>query len=97
MLLKLSTVLRDCDWDVAVSLYERAVGNHDGDDEGGYDALIDTPSYTLRARQAAMLLQGGHGLLADPSRAGEGATVANERMIKEYFRQVHRQEHWLLH
>lgn len=63
-------------WDVAMSLYERAVVRcSEGDDEGGYDALMDTPPYTLRARQAAMILAGGHGLNKDPNRAGNYTVI----------------------
>lgn len=60
---------RERDWFLAMSLYDKAL-NSVGDDEGGYDAVMDTPPYIMKARQAAMVLQGGHGLDKDPNKAG---------------------------
>ncbi|XP_018013401.1 eukaryotic elongation factor 2 kinase isoform X2 [Hyalella azteca] len=75
---------RSRNWVVADVLYERALTGSGEDDEGGYDAVMETPNYLLKARQAAMYLQGGHGLIKDPNRAGElyseAAQLATEAM-----------------
>ncbi|KAF2358394.1 MHCK/EF2 kinase [Trinorchestia longiramus] len=75
---------RSRNWAVANVLYEKALSDSGVDDEGGYDAVMDTPNYTLKARQAAMYLDGGHGLDKDPNRAGElyseAAELATEAM-----------------
>ena len=68
---------KDRDWALAMTLYDKAVSSI-GDDEGGYDAVMDTPLHLMRARQAAMVLAGGHGLEKDPNRAGELYTEAAE-------------------
>uniref|UniRef100_A0A2P2I7I4 Eukaryotic elongation factor 2 kinase-like n=2 Tax=Hirondellea gigas TaxID=1518452 RepID=A0A2P2I7I4_9CRUS len=90
------------DWKVAYALYERAVTGSEQDDEGGYDAVMATPPYQLRARQAAMIQNGGHGLNSDPNKAGElfseAAEMATEAMkgklASKYYMQA--EEAWML-
>lgn len=54
-----------------MTLYGKLLTNAETDDEGGYDAVADSPPHIMKARQAAMLLQGGYGLEKDPNRAGK--------------------------
>ena len=60
-----------------MTLYEKVLSSSEADDEGGYDSVMDSPPYLLRARQAAMLLEGGHGLQKDPNRAGNNPLISS--------------------
>ena len=51
--------------------YEKAINKSQEDDDGGeYDGTMYTPIYTLKAKMAAMYLEGDTDLDKDPSWAG---------------------------
>jgi elongation factor 2 kinase len=55
---------------LAVDYYQKACET-EADKAGEYDATMDTPMYQLKAKMAALYLEGGHGLTKDPSYAGD--------------------------
>ena len=54
----------------AYDWYERALHYQVEDEDGGYDATMDDPSYMLKSKMAELLLQGGEGLDKNPMKAG---------------------------
>ena len=57
----------------AYDWYERALHYQVEDEDGGYDATMDDPSYMLKSKMAELLLQGGEGLDKNPMKAGAHA------------------------
>ena len=51
--------------------YETAVEIEHEDESGEFDATMDNPKYTLKAKIAELYLEGGYGLDKDPSYAGQ--------------------------
>lgn len=84
---------RERNWAEACLWYGLALSRTEEDDEGEYDGCMDDPDYLLLARQAELVLQGGHGLARDPLAAGElyqraatAATVAMKgRLANKYY------------
>jgi elongation factor 2 kinase len=62
----------------AVDWYENAAKMVKEDESGEFDATMDSPVYELKAKIAALYLDGGFGLEKDPSYAGELYTEAAE-------------------
>jgi elongation factor 2 kinase len=56
---------------LAVYWYNKALTCTGEDEDGGYDATMDNPPYIIKAKQAAMYLEGGYELDKDPSYAGD--------------------------
>jgi elongation factor 2 kinase len=67
---------RSRSWSAAIKWYARAVAQDTGDEEGNYDATMETPSYQLIARQAEMYRDAGYGLDRDYVKASQLFGVA---------------------
>ncbi|XP_053550761.1 eukaryotic elongation factor 2 kinase isoform X2 [Bombina bombina] len=70
------------DWQEALFWYNSALNMTDYDEGGEYDGTQDEPKYLLLAREAEMLLCGGHNLEKDPQRSGDLYTEAAEAAIE---------------
>ena len=55
----------------AFDWYEKALHYMDEDEDGGFDATMDSPPYIIKAKMAELLLAGGAGLEKNPLRSGE--------------------------
>uniref|UniRef100_A0A3B3ZX54 Alpha-type protein kinase domain-containing protein n=1 Tax=Periophthalmus magnuspinnatus TaxID=409849 RepID=A0A3B3ZX54_9GOBI len=69
---------RKQDWEEAVHWYDTALNMMDFDEGGEFDGTQDEPRYLLLSREAEMFQDGGHGLKADPQKAGDLFTEAAE-------------------
>ncbi|XP_062381875.1 eukaryotic elongation factor 2 kinase isoform X6 [Sardina pilchardus] len=93
---------REQDWAEAVHWYDGALNMTDFDEGGEFDGMQDEPRYLLLAREAEMYQEGGFGLDADPSRAGdlftEAADAAMEamkgRLANQYYMKA--EEAWAM-
>ncbi|XP_069839888.1 eukaryotic elongation factor 2 kinase isoform X2 [Dendropsophus ebraccatus] len=90
------------DWQEALYWYNSALNMTDYDEGGEYDGTQDEPKYLLLAREAEMLLTGGHNLEKDPQRSGDLYTEAAEaameamkgRLANQYYQKA--EEAWAL-
>ncbi|XP_068100719.1 eukaryotic elongation factor 2 kinase isoform X2 [Hyperolius riggenbachi] len=90
------------DWQEALYWYDSALNMTDYDEGGEYDGTQDEPKYLLLAREAEMLLSGGHKLEKDPQRSGDLYTEAAEaameamkgRLANQYYMKA--EEAWAL-
>ncbi|KAM9305782.1 eukaryotic elongation factor 2 kinase [Gastrophryne carolinensis] len=97
-----SYFLRIQDWQEALFWYNSALNMTDYDEGGEYDGTQDEPKYLLLAREAEMLLTGGHNLELDPQRSGDLYTEAAEaameamkgRLANQYYQKA--EEAWAL-
>lgn len=88
------------DWREALFWYNSALNMTDYDEGGEYDGTQDEPKYLLLAREAEMLLSGGHNLEKDPQRSGDLYTEAAEaameamkgRLANQYYQKA--EEAW---
>ncbi|KAM5152091.1 eukaryotic elongation factor 2 kinase isoform 2-T2 [Mantella aurantiaca] len=88
------------DWQEALYWYDSALNMTDYDEGGEYDGTQDEPKYLLLAREAEMLLSGGHNLEQDPQRSGDLYTEAAEaameamkgRLANQYYQKA--EEAW---
>eukprot|EP00918_Siedleckia_nematoides_P039790 GHVU01086475.1.p1 GENE.GHVU01086475.1~~GHVU01086475.1.p1 ORF type:complete len:243 (-),score=48.94 GHVU01086475.1:1636-2364(-) len=62
---------RTVNWGISLDYYEEAVEKMQQEENGDFDATMDTPIYQLQAKMAEMLLAGGEELVPNPMRAGE--------------------------
>ncbi|XP_055006004.1 eukaryotic elongation factor 2 kinase isoform X3 [Boleophthalmus pectinirostris] len=90
------------DWEEAVHWYDTALNMMDYDEGGEFDGTQDEPRYLLLSREAEMFQEGGHGLKADPQKAGDLFTEAAEaamaamkgRLANQYYMKA--EEAWAL-
>lgn len=73
---------RVLDWHEALYWYNSALNMTDYDEGGEFDGTQDEPKYLLLAREAEMLLSGGHNLEKDPQRSGDLYTEAAEAAME---------------
>uniref|UniRef100_A0A3Q1EAB4 Eukaryotic elongation factor 2 kinase n=1 Tax=Acanthochromis polyacanthus TaxID=80966 RepID=A0A3Q1EAB4_9TELE len=93
---------RSQDWGEAIHWYDSVLNMTDYDEGGEFDGTLDEPRYLLLAREAEMYQEGGHGLTADPQRAGDLFTEAAEaamaamkgRLANQYYMKA--EEAWAL-
>uniref|UniRef100_A0A3Q1GVG0 Eukaryotic elongation factor 2 kinase n=1 Tax=Acanthochromis polyacanthus TaxID=80966 RepID=A0A3Q1GVG0_9TELE len=93
---------RKQDWGEAIHWYDSVLNMTDYDEGGEFDGTLDEPRYLLLAREAEMYQEGGHGLTADPQRAGDLFTEAAEaamaamkgRLANQYYMKA--EEAWAL-
>ncbi|XP_072311829.1 eukaryotic elongation factor 2 kinase isoform X3 [Eucyclogobius newberryi] len=69
---------RKQNWEEAAHWYDTALNMMDEDEGGEFDGTQDEPRYLLLSREAQMFQEGGHGLQADPQKAGDLFTEAAE-------------------
>ncbi|XP_075686342.1 eukaryotic elongation factor 2 kinase isoform X2 [Rhinoderma darwinii] len=90
------------DWQEALFWYNSALNMTDYDEGGEYDGTQDEPKYLILAREAEMLITGGHKLEKEPQRSGELYTEAAEaameamkgRLANQYYQKA--EEAWAL-
>nr|XP_039268427.1 eukaryotic elongation factor 2 kinase-like isoform X2 [Styela clava] len=84
------------DFSSALHWYDKLLkASEENDAEGGYDAVTTriAPKYQVKAAQAEIYLHGGHGVQADPNKAGElyneaaeeATTAMKGRLASKYF------------